>query len=241
MFRYATESNTEMNREADVISLTHPARRAVRDTVPAMPLPRTPASRRREKTRARLLEAALEVFAEKGLKRVTVDDLVAAAGFTRGAFYSNFSSIDEVFFTLFEEQSRTMLAIVRETVDSVPRGEFSLESLGLILDNLLPLGRTWFIIQSEFTLLALRNEEARRIFVEHHGKFQHEMEDLIGDVIARLGREPVVPLETLTETAIALYLHSIAHENLGTGALDTTTLVEVVLPQVLLGLSRPVD
>mgnify|MGYP006197039451 CR=1 FL=1 len=43
-----------------------------------------------------------------------------------------------------------------------------------------------------------------------------------------------------TETAIALYLHSLAHEHLGTGAMDTSALVDVVLPQVLIGLSRPV-
>ena len=55
-------------------------------------------SRRRVNTRARLVEAAEDVFVRKGLKRVTVDDLVGAAGFTRGAFYSNFSSIEEVFF-----------------------------------------------------------------------------------------------------------------------------------------------
>lgn len=206
-----------------------------------MPLPRTTARRRRENTRARLLEAALDVFAEKGLKRVTVDDLVAAAGFTRGAFYSNFSSIEQVFFTVFEEQSRRMLGTVREAVDAVPPGEFTLDSLGLILRNLLPLGRTWYLIQTEFTLLALRNEEARTVFVDHHHLFQHEMEELIADVIARLGRQPTVPVENLTETAIALYLHSLAHEGLGTGSLDTAVLVEVVLPQVLLGLSRPAD
>ena len=58
----------------------------------------TPATtRRRENTRARLLEAAEDVFVRKGLNRVTVDDLVGAAGFTRGAFYSNFSSLEEVF------------------------------------------------------------------------------------------------------------------------------------------------
>lgn len=210
-----------------------------RDWVPGTPPPPTTAPRRRENTRARLLEAALEVFAEKGLKRVTVDDLVGAAGFTRGAFYSNFTSIEEVFFTLFQEQSRTMITIVREAVDSVPAGEFSLDSLAGILDNLIPLGRTWYIIQSEFTLLALRNEEARRVFVDHHRLLQHEMEELIGDVISRLDREPTLPIETMTETAIALYLHSLAHENLGTGSLDTTALVEDVLPQVLLGLSRP--
>lgn len=205
-----------------------------------MPPPKTPAPRRRENTRARLLEAALEVFAEKGLKRVTVDDLVGAAGFTRGAFYSNFSSIEEVFFAVFDDQSRRMMRTVRETIDAIPAGEFSPASMGLILDSLLPFGRTWYLIQSEFTLLALRNEEARQVFAAHHRRFEHEMEELIADIIARLDREPTIPIQKLTETAIALYLHSIAHENLGTGALGTADLVDIVLPQVLIGLSRPV-
>lgn len=196
--------------------------------------------RRRENTRARLLEAALLVFAEKGLKRVTVDDLVGAAGFTRGAFYSNFSSIEEVFFAVFEAQSRRMLETVRAAVEAVPEGEFSLDSLGGILEDLLPFGRTWYIIQSEFTLLALRSDEAREVFAEHHQLFKHEMEELVADILVRLEREAVVPLEKLTETAIALYLHSLAHEHLGTGAMDTSALVDVVLPQVLIGLSRPV-
>jgi AcrR family transcriptional regulator len=89
------------------------------------PAPAIP-PRRRENTRARLLEAAREVFAEKGVKRVTVDELVGAAGFTRGAFYSNFSSIEEVFFAVFEDQADQMLAAVRAAIESVPEGEFSL-------------------------------------------------------------------------------------------------------------------
>ena len=80
----------------------------------------------------------------------------------------------------------------------------------------------------------------RAVFAEHHQLFKHEMEELVADILARLDREAVVPLEKLTETAIALYLHSLAHEHLGTGAMDTSALVDVVLPQVLIGLSRPV-
>ena len=113
--------------------------------------------RRRENTRARLLAAAEDVFLRKGLKRVTVDDLVGAAGFTRGAFYSNFSSIEEVFFELFRQQSEAMLAIVREVVDEAPEEEFS---IGLVLERLRPISSRWFVIQAEFTLLALRNQEA---------------------------------------------------------------------------------
>ncbi len=223
--RYTNESNTEPYRPGGVISVTS----ASEDS----------SVRRRENTRARLLSAALDVFAEKGLKRVTVDDLVGAAGFTRGAFYSNFGSIEEVFFAVFEEQSRLMLETMRHTMDAVPAGEFSLESVGLMLESLSPFGRTWYLIQSEFTLLALRSEEAQQVFAEHHCQFQAEMEELIGEVISRLDREPTIPVQQLTETAIALYLHSLAHEHLGTGALDRSALVEIVLPQVIIGLSRP--
>jgi AcrR family transcriptional regulator len=197
-----------------------------------------PTVRRRVNTRARLLAAAEDVFVSKGLKRVTVDDLVGAAGFTRGAFYSNFSSIEEVFYALFKQQSETMLAIVREVVDQTPEGEFS---IGLVLERLRPISARWYVIQAEFTLLALRSEEARALFQEHRAMFEDQMVGVIADLVARLGRVPTVPLAQLTETAIALYLHSLAQEGLGMGTLDTEELTNIVLPQVILGLSRPAD
>ena len=192
--------------------------------------------RRRENTRARLLAAAEAVFVRKGVRRVTVDDLVGEAGFTRGAFYSNFSSIEEVFYELFRQQSEAMLAIVREVVDEASEEEFS---VGLVLERLRPISSQWYVIQTEFTLLALRNKEARELFQDHRAMFEEQMVGLIGDVVRRLGRVPTVPLEQLTETAIALYLHSLAQEGLGMGTLDTAALTEIVLPQVIVGLSRP--
>jgi AcrR family transcriptional regulator len=195
--------------------------------------------RRRENTRARLLEAALDVFAEKGIRRVTVDELVAAAGFTRGAFYSNFSSIDEVFFAVFEDQAERMLTAVRGAIESIPEGEFSLESLGVILDSVHPFGRQWYLIHTEFVLLALRNEEARAVLADHSLRFRAELVDVIGDVLARLERRATIPLEQVTETTVALYMHSIAQEHLGEQTLGPEELLGSVLPQVVLGLSEP--
>ena len=204
------------------------------------PPPRSTLSRRRrENTRARLLEAALEVFAEKGIKRVTVDELVAAAGFTRGAFYSNFSSIDEVFFAVFEDQADQMLAAVRGAIESIPQGEFSLDSLGTILESLHPYGRQWYLVHTEFVLYALRNEEARAVLGEHSRRFRAELVDVIGDVLHRLERRATIPLEQVTETAVALYMHSIAQEHLGEQTLGPEELLSSVLPQVVLGLSEP--
>jgi AcrR family transcriptional regulator len=195
--------------------------------------------RRRENTRAKLLEAALDVFAEKGIKRVTVDELVGAAGFTRGAFYSNFSSIDEVFFAVFEDQANRMLAAVRGAIEAVPPGEFSLESLGGILESLHPFGRQWYLIHTEFVLLALRNEEARQVLDQHSRSFRTELVDVIGDVLARLDRRATIPLDQVTETAVALWMHCIAQEHLGEQTLGPDELLDSVLPRVVLGLSEP--
>jgi len=157
---------------------------------------------------------------------------------TRGDFYSNFSSIEEVFFAVFERQSERMLAIVRDVMASVPEEDFSLDSVGLILDAINPVGERWFVIQTEFTRLALRSESARRVLQDNRARFEGEMCEAIADVVRRLGRSPTVPIEQLAETVIALYLHSLGQAGLGFGTLDPQELVESVLPQVVLGLSR---
>ena len=194
--------------------------------------------RRRENTRARLLAAADEVFVREGLGHTTVDKLVGEAGFTRGAFYSNFSSIQEVFFAVFDEQSQQMLALVESAVRAVPEEEFSPATLSGVLAALDPISERWFVLQTEFTLLGLRDAQARAFLQEHRDGFEDQMQALIADVVRRLGRVPVVPLEQLSETAIGLYVHSLGQAALGFGTLTPTELATRILPGVVLGLSR---
>ncbi|MHA6903458.1 TetR family transcriptional regulator [Ralstonia syzygii subsp. celebesensis] len=42
-------------------------------------------------TRARLIEAAIEVFSERGIRAATPEDVAARAGVTRGAVYGHVS------------------------------------------------------------------------------------------------------------------------------------------------------
>jgi AcrR family transcriptional regulator len=62
----------------------------------------------REQTRERLLEASHEVFIQKGFALASVEDIAAAAGYTRGAFYSNFDDKTELFFELLRRESAEM-------------------------------------------------------------------------------------------------------------------------------------
>ena len=82
----------------------------------------------------------------------------------------------------------------------------------------------------------------REQFVAHGDRLQAEIVDLVARVLALLEREPVISVQHLTDVLLALYLHSLGNEQLGTGNLDPDRLVDDVLPHVLLGLSRgPTD
>ena len=57
----------------------------------------------RDDTRDKLFEAAARVFEEQGISGASIETIAAAAGFTRGAFYSNFASKDELIVAMLEE------------------------------------------------------------------------------------------------------------------------------------------
>jgi AcrR family transcriptional regulator len=58
---------------------------------------------RTEATRRKLLAAAEKTFARDGFEAARLEDIASLAGYTRGAFYANFKSKEDIFFALLEE------------------------------------------------------------------------------------------------------------------------------------------
>src|SRR5579872_1481054 len=56
----------------------------------------------RDDTCEKLFEAAARVFEEQGIGGASIEAIAAAAGFSRGAFYSNFNSKDELIIAMLE-------------------------------------------------------------------------------------------------------------------------------------------
>jgi len=80
----------------------------------------------REETRQRLFEAAAKVFESQGIGAASIEAIADAAGFTRGAFYSNFASKDELIIAMLADhadrsarRNRALLARHRDPVDFV--------------------------------------------------------------------------------------------------------------------------
>ncbi|MBS0221789.1 MAG: TetR family transcriptional regulator [Proteobacteria bacterium] len=68
----------------------------------------------RDDTKERLFEAAARVFEERGIGAASIETIAAAAGFTRGAFYSNFAGKDELIAAMLEDHVERSIAHHRE-------------------------------------------------------------------------------------------------------------------------------
>ncbi|MCP2280412.1 TetR/AcrR family transcriptional regulator [Nocardia amikacinitolerans] len=164
-----------------------------------------PATRRRVATRKRLLTAAYEVFAEDGFGRATVERVCERAGFTRGAFYSNFTSLDELFLAMWEERSAAMLADVRIALDDI-----SVEGIADLrdaVDRLLravPLDEAWYRITAEFTSHALRTPTLRRVMAAREEAIVAALMPTVVTALGRVGRAVPDP-EALGQAMVAVH------------------------------------
>ena len=121
---------------------------------------------RRRQTRTELLAAAARVFATKGFERATVDDIADAAGYTKGAVYSNFASKTDLMLALIEQR----VAIQSEAVAGAFAGA-SLEEALRRIDAASPpeqAGREWLMLMSEFVVYAMRDDRAREMLAAEY-------------------------------------------------------------------------
>jgi AcrR family transcriptional regulator len=109
-------------------------------------------------TRRRLLDSASEVFADKGFHGASVEEIAERAGFSRGAFYSNFDDKVEVFLALLDNRDQRQFEEVGEMLRTSKTPADFLEALrGRVRDR--AERRSWFMLSLEFLLYAMRNPE----------------------------------------------------------------------------------
>ena len=142
-------------------------------------------TKRRVETRANLIEAAFRVFAGKGFGQVRIDDVCAAAGYTRGAFYSNFDSLEELFFTLYDESARL---IAGQVTDALTARDINpgLEAVIERVTATLLLDRDWLLIKTDFLLHAARNPAVADRLAAHRHQLRAEIEKRLDGARDRL-------------------------------------------------------
>jgi AcrR family transcriptional regulator len=115
----------------------------------------------RDDTREKLFEAAAQVFEEQGIGGASIEAIAAAAGFSRGAFYSNFTSKDELIIAMLEEH---VAQTIRRNLDLLARHK-SIDDFIAALKTMDrgqqdPLGRSP-LLHMEMILFVARAEKRR--------------------------------------------------------------------------------
>ncbi|MGO3885884.1 MAG: TetR/AcrR family transcriptional regulator [Mycetocola sp.] len=166
-----------------------------------------PAPRARVRTRAALISAAERLFVEAGTTAVSIDDICAAAGFTRGAFYSNFRTVDDVFFAVYESKTEQLLAGMSHTPDAATPA--TLDGITDHLLGVIPADREWYALRAMFGLRSA-SDEARAGAVRAHGEaFREQTTPLLIEMATLLGAQLVPDPDEATRIVIAAHVGSV--------------------------------
>src|SRR4051795_113700 len=115
----------------------------------------------RDDTREKLFEAAARVFEEQGIGGASIEAVAAAAGFTRGAFYSNFKSKDELIIAMLEDHVEQSIGRIRDLLEKHKNLADFIEALKTMNRSQQdPLGRSP-LLHMEMILFVARAEKRR--------------------------------------------------------------------------------
>lgn len=162
--------------------------------------------RRLERTRELLVDAAEDVFARRGFTAATLDDIAAAAGYTRGAFYVHFKTKEDVFFAVSDRYWRRLFDKFAEALGNQQHhvGEHELADIAARWVDLVKDDEARHaILGYEFTLYLLRHPDARARVAE---KRRRVAEDITAFVMAGLHRRNVelrIPVTDFVQLMIA--------------------------------------
>lgn len=157
----------------------------------------------KERTRSLLLEAARACVAEKGYDGTSVADIAERAGFTKGAFFSNFETKEDAFLEVLRIEKTRDAAMLREILQ-IP----DVAVLSQILDDYidgLGANRECAILDVEMQLHAARTPH----FLERYESLSAEMRGTLGQFVSALfahqGKQSPMPDVDLGELFLSLF------------------------------------
>lgn len=218
-----------------------------------------PLSRRRSETQRRLLRAAQGLFAERSIAAASVEQICERAGYTRGAFYSNFTSKDDLVLQMLTLQQEGIVARVAralaQTSESFAAQPEDRRSPHELLDVALRVALSSYndpqhpdsrdpwqvasLVGVEIALYAVREPAVRQAYLANQAGRMHQLGELIEQTLAMVGlRLTVAPAEAGSVLTAVFQVGS------RQALLTDTDIAEVVAPRlgmVLRCMSEPIE
>jgi AcrR family transcriptional regulator len=138
-------------------------------------------------TRERLLDAAMDVFKRLGYQKASLEAVAEAAGYTKGAVYSNFDTKGDLFLALLDRYVEAEFSAQTKQFASMSLEE-SIDSLESTFERQITSDPLWAVLRIEFWLAASRDPEILRRVVAENESYRRLTGDLIDGMLAKAGR-----------------------------------------------------
>jgi AcrR family transcriptional regulator len=146
----------------------------------------------RDDTREKLFEAAARVFEEQGIGGASIEAIAAAASFTRGAFYSNFKSKDELIIAMLEDHVEQSIRRIRDLLEKHKNLADFIDALKTMnLSQQDPLGRSP-LLHMEMILFVARAEKRRPELAKRLRARRKLVTDIIETTARNSGRTTIL-------------------------------------------------
>jgi len=161
-------------------------------------------------TRERLLEAAAQVFAQKGFAGASVEEIVESAGFSTGALYSNFDGKEQLFLELLSDRrskgiTRRVTAVSEILDKAASDNKEPFDALGQMFLKVADRNSELAPLQAEFWLYAVRNPGAMGVIAAKLGEQIDSLEPLVEMAMKRSEIAPDISAHSVTTVILALF------------------------------------
>jgi len=148
-------------------------------------------------TRSCLMRSAAKLFAQRGFRDASIDDVAEDAGFTKGAFYANFASKEDLFLAMLDEHfARRVQEIERLVAADGTDAEKAMQA-GADFNRMLSSDPEWQRLLFEFTAYAVRNNEFRAELVARSQALRARLSAALATRAEQLGIESTIPVDEL--------------------------------------------
>jgi AcrR family transcriptional regulator len=159
----------------------------------------------RAETRARLLDAAADVFVARGIAAATVEDIAEAAGFSRGAVYSNFADKDALVLALLQKMTDDAMAEIEDLLERYPDPDDYIRATQESMVS--PSRRNGHhdpVLSVELVLYAMRNPAARPLLKERLDRAEQTVWRVVERNATALGLGPADNRRAIAAMIVAM-------------------------------------
>lgn len=194
----------------------------------------------RAQTRERLVETAQQLFVANGYGGASIRDIADKAGYSQGAFYSNFSSKEDVLLELLrrhmEAEAAQLFKVMGNEQQEPGQMLAELEAWASTLNH----DADWCMLSIELQLHANRSRSFAAEYQKVWNKHRSELGGVIGQLFDKLGRTPPAAPDELAAAFMALS-HGLALQRISTRPDPSGRLIMVFLRGLIAGAAGAED